>query len=254
MYAPSAPQQNVDKLANFVATHEINSKYVPWLSLLVNYRSILIFDDSGSMIEAADPDVSNVSRWEELKTYAKIVMDAHTALNITCDVYFINRGFQLDVNRWNEIEHLFQRCPAGFTNIEGALNFIYGKQLNADMGKPIIIHLFTDGHPTNDTGAVNVLGLNNAIKNRPFKNKCLFSVVLCTDDEMVKRSYSNLECRNDTSVDISEDYRGELRLVKRQRGSYYRFTQGDYIVKILVGTFDKSIHQVDMPESCCLVC
>ena len=57
--------------------------------------------------------------------------------------------------------------------------------MNVDMGKPIIIHVLTDGHPTNSSGFEDIAGLTNWIRNRTFKQKTFFSVVLCTDDEEV---------------------------------------------------------------------
>lgn len=55
-------------------------------------------------------------------------------------------------------------------------------------------------------------------------------------------------------VDVSEDYRGETRDVKRTRGRNYRFTFGDYLVKILVGTIDPTVHDIDLPDSLCAGC
>ena len=56
-------------------------------------------------------------------------------------------------------------------------------------------------------------------------------------------------------VDVTEDYRGEARDVRRYRGSSYRFTFADYIVKTVVGSFDPAVHLVDLPagNSCCVI-
>ena len=57
-------------------------------------------------------------------------------------------------------------------------------------------------------------------------------------------------------VDFTEDYRGERRDVNRTRGRGYPFSFGDYIVKILIGSIDPTIHLIDLPQGgsgCCVV-
>ena len=56
-------------------------------------------------------------------------------------------------------------------------------------------------------------------------------------------------------VDFTEDFRGEIRDVKSTRGRNYPFSFGDYVVKILVGSIDPSIHLIDLPQGggCCTV-
>ena len=239
-------------LDTFRICHEINPQYMPLLRQVEKYRSILILDDSGSMQEPADPDVSNTSRWEELKQSTKIVIEAHAVVGSPCDLYFINRGCYRGVTSWSQVDHLFVPPPRGGTNIVKMLREIQNYEVGADMGKPIIFHLFTDGHPTNDSGTEDLAGLHDWIKNRTFKAKTLFSIVLCTDDEEIERMYRRLE--RSAGVDVSEDFRGESRDVKRMRGARYRFSKGDYIVKIMVGAFDKTIHQIDLEMQCCILC
>jgi hypothetical protein len=53
-------------------------------------------------------------------------------------------------------------------------------------------------------------------------------------------------------VDFTEDYRGEKRDIWATRGRAYPFSFGDYVVKILAGAIDPSIHLIDLPaRSCC---
>lgn len=101
----------------------------------------------------------------------------------------------------------------------------------------------------------------NWLRNRPLPAKFPISIVLCTDDEVIERSYRSLEYnpRNLVNtgilgVDVSEDYRGECRDVQRTRGRSYRFSFGDYIVKVLVGSIDPSVHNIDLPDGLCGGC
>ena len=239
----------------FVANHEINRKYLPALMKLQLYNTILIIDDSGSMADIADRDTTSmVTRWQEAIKSTQIIIEAHQALGLACHVFFLNRGFMLNVTSFDQLGQLFAAPPAGGTNTVGVLKLVEQQYVNIDMGKTLIIHLLTDGHPTNAQGYEDTPNLINALMNRQFKSKTLFSIILCTDDEAIEDVYRRIENVKDINVDVTADYRGELREVREMRGRSYRFTYGDYIIKTLVGAYDKSVHQIDMqPQGCCIV-
>ena len=239
---------------SFVANYEINRKYVPALMKLQLYNTILIIDDSGSMQDVADSDSTSMeTRWQEAIKSTKIIIEAHQALGLACHVFFLNRGFMLNVVAFDQLSPLFAAPPAGGTNTVGILKLVEQQYVNIDMGKTLMIHLLTDGHPTNAQGIEDTPNLINALMNRQFKSKTLFSIILCTDDEAIEDVYRRIENVKDINVDVTADYRGELREVQETRGRSYRFTYGDYMVKTLVGAYDKSIHQMDMPQGCCIV-
>ena len=111
---------------------------------------------------------------------------------------------------------------------------IQANEVGADMGKKLIIHLLTDGHPTDrfveciskpaadaansliycnngraggDTA--NQLGLvEKWINTRSFPSKTFFAITLCTDDEAVDEEYEKLEkkCGVDLSMVINNQY------------------------------------------------
>ncbi len=122
------------------------------------------------------------------------------------------------------------------------------------------------------------------LRNRRCINKTFISIVLCTDDEAIDEIYRYLEYNPgmnqgiqvrwknsspslltrwlashvrstyEQGVDFTEDYRGEMRDIRRTRGSRYPFSFGDYVVKTLVGSIDPSIHLIDLPQGgCCAV-
>jgi hypothetical protein len=264
---PTAPPVATDyttALINFRNKYEINPRYASMLQKITNYASVIICDDSGSMNEIADPDTgSQLTRWDELKKAVEIIVEAHTVFDIVCDIYFINRGYVRNVHHYSQIQPYLVQQPQGGTNILNILEIIRTNHVGLDMGKPLIVHLLTDGHPTNTAGQEDIAGLANWLRTRPVPTKFPVSIILCTDDEEIEKSYRSLEfnpralfSQGIPGVDVSEDYRGESRDVKRTRGNTYRFSFGDYIVKVLVGSIDPTVHDIDLPAPCCacIVC
>jgi hypothetical protein len=122
------------------------------------------------------------------------------------------------------------------------------------------VHLFTDGHPTDDNYNENINGFAQWLRNRPGMRQTFFSILMCTDDEEVCQMYRPLEYRVQgqlgwvgattgiSGVDVTEDYRGELRDVRAVQGARFPFSMGDYIAKCLVGPIDPTVHAVDLPR------
>jgi len=263
-YATTPPDYSA-KLLQFRNRYEINPKYAAMLDKIVNYSSVIICDDSGSMNEIADPDTaSRLTRWEELIQAVEIIVEAHAVFDIACDIYFINRGYVRNVRTFSQVQPYLIEKPHGGTNLLNVLNIVRQNHVGVDMGKPLILHIFTDGHPTNAYGQEDIQSVANWFRNRPLPAKFPVSIVLCTDDEEIERSYRSMEYNPRTisnqgilGVDVTEDYRGEARDVWRTRGRSYRFSFGDYIVKILVGSIDRRVHDIDLPDglnSCCVIC
>jgi len=240
-------------LESFRAKYEIKPSYIPVLQKLALYRSILICDDSGSMNEVADPDSnSHITRWDELQQMVKIIIEGHAVVGSYCDIYFINRPGVLHVTNWNQCAPLFVNPPSGFTNTCAVLQQIQQHEVGIDMGKPIIIHLLTDGYPTDAGGRENHKQLENMIINRTFKAKTYFSVTLCTSDEEVQKLYRKLD--KTAGVDMSLNYRGEKKEILGMRGAKFPFSFGDYATKVMVGSFDKTMNNLDKPPGAGCAC
>jgi hypothetical protein len=210
----------------------------------------------------ADPDVGdNMTRWAELKMIMKIVVEAHAAVGTVCDVYFINRGAYRNVSSFDQLSSAFAYPPSGGTNLLRVLQQVAADHCNPDLiERKVIIHIFTDGHPTNDQGREDFPALAKWLRRRPCIDKTFFSIILCTDDEYIDQLYRQLEYNPGLNlgirgVDCTEDYRGELRDVRRTRGWSYPFSFGDYVVKTIAGAIDPSIHLIDLPSQpdCCLI-
>eukprot|EP01103_Thecamoeba_quadrilineata_P007950 TRINITY_DN1775_c0_g3_i1.p1 TRINITY_DN1775_c0_g3~~TRINITY_DN1775_c0_g3_i1.p1 ORF type:complete len:284 (-),score=17.57 TRINITY_DN1775_c0_g3_i1:124-975(-) len=257
------PPSNIDeRLREFQGRREINEKFMPALYSLGNYDIVYICDDSGSMSLIADDDApQNGTRWFELKQSVQIVLEAHEAVGLPTDIYFLNRGTFRNVQRFSDVERAFSAPPSGSTNIVKILRQVFSDRVSSDyLERPLIIHIFTDGHPTNDMYREDISGLMDWLRFRPNINNTFISFILCTDDEAIESSYRPMEYRvrgqlgwtgptqGIPGVDVTEDYRGELRDVRRLRGNQYYFSYGDYIVKCLLGCVNAELHMIDLPN------
>jgi hypothetical protein len=94
---------------------------------------------------------------------------------------------------------------ARFMYINGCLTSqaIAANEVGADMGKSVIIHMMTDGLPTDAHG--NSHGQMEAVKswiqNRKLSHKALISITLCTNDESIHEGYESLD--QGVGVDIN---------------------------------------------------
>jgi hypothetical protein len=249
------PQELEAKLQEYAFNNEINPKYLASLRHLINYDVVIVCDDSGSMSSAADPDIPNISRWQELQQSCKLVLDATSALGQGVDVYFMNRGTLRNVTSYNELLPKFaEGGPSGSTPTRDLLDKVWREKVTPDMARPLLIHVFTDGIPD---GGVPALG--TWLRSRRVPSMTYVAFLLCTDEESIVRNYRPLENevildRNGVwcsmgirGVDVTEDFRGERRDVQRLRGFNYPFSMGDYIVKCLAGCVDPQIHLIDLP-------
>ncbi|GAX78231.1 hypothetical protein CEUSTIGMA_g5673.t1 [Chlamydomonas eustigma] len=248
-------------MEEFQRRYQVSPKWTPYLTPLPNFTTVIICDDSGSMANLADPDTYNgLTRWDELKMAMNIVIEAHAAVGTVCDVYFINRGAYRNVSSMSQLAAAFSHPPHGGTNTLLCLHRVAIDHFNADaMEKKVIVHLFTDGHPTDFHGREDFPSFVYWLSNRPCMQSTFISIILCTDDEYVDRQYRRLEYnpgfnQGIAGVDFTMDYRGECVDIRRTRGWSYPFTFGDYVVKTIAGAYDPSIHLLDLPAASQLCC
>jgi hypothetical protein len=162
-----------EALRRFATKYEINPKYGNVLHRLVDYHTVIVADDSASMQSLADPDDPNspgVTRWQELKTALKIILEAHRALGTTVDIYFANRGHLANVSAVDEIERQLRAPPTGPSNLLQTLHQVEREWMTEDRlaDKGLILHILTDGHPTKPDAKVN----DNGCLHSP---RCSFS-------------------------------------------------------------------------------
>jgi hypothetical protein len=189
-----------------------------------------------------------------------ILLRATAVFGLPIDVYFINRGVFRGITSYDQLRDAFSRPPSGGTNTVRVMQQIWADRcIGGGLPRPLIVHLFTDGHPTDDNFNEDINGFAYWLRRRPNIEQTFFSILLCTDDEEVCALYRPLEYRvagrfgwagatqGIQGVDVTEDYRGELRDIRALRGQNFRFSMGDYIVKCLVGAIDPSVHAIDLP-------
>jgi len=258
---PNMPAEIDAAVQRYMYQNEIKPNYLPSLRKLIDYDVVLVCDDSGSMNQPAAMENPMITRWTELKTSVNLVLQATAAFGKKVDVYFLNRGVFRGITSFEQLAPAFALPPGGGTNTVRILNMVWQeKQITNALQRPLIVHLFTDGHPTNDWGNEDIFGMANWLQRRQAIQRTYFAVLLCTDDEEVVTAYRPFEYRLSgqlgwrgpttgiPGVDVTEDYRGESRDIRSIRGPQFRFSMGDYIVKCLVGCIDPSVHAVDLPQ------
>ena len=250
--------ENIQELSRFeqlVKTHELSSKVAEQLHTVLSTCEIVVLcDDSGSMgstitEENIDPFASNtiqMTRWMELKKLVATVITFCTAINPNgVDLYFLNRNKCVGVNSIVGLQNIFSAPPSGDTQITKTLNQIYEdkQSILSQSQKQLLIIVVTDGEPTDGTNDARS-NLFRAIRNITKNSRIHISFAECTDqeDDMAYLDGWDNQLRN---FDNTDDYREELKRVKRVNGPNFKFDYTDYVIKILLATFIKSYFNLD---------
>jgi hypothetical protein len=183
-HAPLSPEQE-HNLQVFTQAKEINAKFLPCLRRLVDYDVVLVCDDSGSMSRPADDEVPNVTRWMELKQSVNIILEAQSALGHTTDIYFLNRGVYRNVSSMTQLRQVFDGPPGGWTPTVPALQHVFQDHVRPDMPRPLIVHVFTDGHPTDAEGNEDIYHFDGWLRGRRMIHMTYMSLLLCTAEEEI---------------------------------------------------------------------
>ena len=63
-------------------------------------------------------------------------------------------------------------------------------------------------------------------------NKIFVNIVVCTDDEDAVSYLNRWDCKI-PNLDVTDDYKTEKEQIKKIKGKKYRFSFGDYVVKVM---------------------
>ena len=151
-----------------------------------------------------------------------------------------------------QVHSAFQPPPTGYTPIAAALQQVMqAKAAQLREGKRLLVLIMTDGEPTDAVGNADVAGLGHALDRRPPTVWTTF--VACTDDRQVME-YLNGWDRTKPRVDVVDDYDSERAEVVKAQGKGFRFSRGDYVVKLLLGAIDPDMDRLDEKRSskCCI--
>lgn len=260
MGTPSPPvlspeQERMRQFRAIAGKYEIRPDFCERLRQLEDYEIIVIADDSGSMnTRTTTPSTISSSaaisaafapsrtRWTELLEFCSIVSEIATVMDKDgIDIFFLNRPPALRVTSATNphFQHAFASPPSGTTPLVSVLQHIIATKCRGPERKVLII-IATDGEP--DGGSLGISEFVKTIKYRPTNTN--ITLLACTDDE-ASVEYMNTIDRVIPGVDVVDDYQSELLEVRRAQGEKFPFSYGDYIVKILLGSIDPEMDQLD---------
>jgi hypothetical protein len=220
--------------------HNINPMFKEMLWQINEKHIITICDDSGSM--NATVDGSSKTRWDELRKAILEILDVALIFDpVGMDVHFLNRAPQVGVKFSEQITLSFSAPPNGGTPLITKLTEIEQQYRTLPYGKLLIIA--TDGEPSDDNGQQNYPKLK-ACMARLVEQGYNIAFLICTDQDYQIRYINDID-RQYQQVDVTDDYKTELKEVRRAQGRSFQFSYGDYIVKLLVGSIDHTLDQMD---------
>jgi hypothetical protein len=235
---------------NFVDEYEISTTYAIKLRQLEGYDIVFICDDSGSMkAPVTTPNTKNYenlpTRWTEMQNIVKIVTRLSIILDDDgIDVYPLNRPPMFNVTSETQLNELFKNPPSGGTPTLRVLKQVLKDKEKALKEKKLLIIIATDGEPNDETNDP-IGNLFNFLKNqrRP-AHKIHTTVLACTDDNKTMEYLENWDHELE-NFDVVDDYYSERERIQENKGKSYKFSFGDYIVKILLGSIDKELDNLD---------
>jgi len=220
--------------------YEISGAFVQYLRSLINYKVVIIADDSGSM---NSPTNYGEPRWNELCRFIQTVFSLTEMIeNSPLDVHFLNRGALLNVQQLAQITEAFCAPPRGATPIVPVLRHVLAQPYDESYVGRIII-ICTDGEPTDEQNRVNTAQLYNVLMCQRKRNDYV-TFLACTDDDDAI-AYLNRWDREIPRVDVIDDYPNEKKEVLRAQGRHFSFTFGEYVVKTLMGAVIPALDRLD---------
>ena len=185
-----------------------------------------------------------MTRWDELKYFAEICIEVANVFDDSgIDVYFLNRPTARNIRVPEQLEPHMVNPPRGFTPITQAIvNVLLDYNPNVLGDKKLLIVIVTDGEPTDEKGEIDIDGFKKCIESRP--PYLYTSIVMCADKEETV-SYLNMLDKAVPRLDVIDDYIKEKNEVLAAKGSDFRFSFGDYVVKSLLGSIDSELDKLD---------
>ena len=240
------------RFQNIMGLYEIGDFYSSKLKQLVGFEIVLICDDSSSMRALVKGGSLGMTRWEELKRTASIVVDIAGLMDPTgIDIYFLNREPLFNVKYSAQVAPAFYNPPKGGTSISSILRQILESKQQKIKEQKLLIMIATDGLATNDQGDVDMGTLKFILKHerRPIDRICV-TFLMCTDEKRIIKIYNRWD-KKITNVDVVDDYQSEKLEIEKVCGHNHVFSFGDYVVKSLIGSVDRTIDHQD--EKRCVI-
>ncbi|CAF1492704.1 unnamed protein product [Adineta ricciae] len=245
--APEPSSSMPDPLKAIINKYEISQPMAKRLNVLRDYEVVIVCDDSGSM-NTWDGS-TQCTRWEKLRYIAQIVMEIGMVFDSNgVDIHFLNAATYKNVKDSTVVDKAFARSPSGYTPLAPVLTKIFQSNL-AKLGrdKKLLVFVCTDGVPTDADGNENIPELQHVMEKVRNVSTTYVSFLICTD-ETETVDYLDEWDREMENIDVTSNYETERQKVRKYRGSRYRFTFGDYVVKALVGAVDPEIDALNEPN------
>jgi hypothetical protein len=236
----------IQQETNILARYDITGIYAQHLNKLAGFKIVCICDDSTSMRERLG---NGKTRWDELKQSIEIVLDIGSAYNVDCDVLFLNRPGFRNVKHISQLSDQFMSPPTGLTPLAASFQMAIENNRNELVERKLLIIIFTDGSPTsnNSNPQMAINEFKHSLQNRNPIDKIFITIVACTDDEYALEYLNNWD-KSIKNLDVVDDYESERKEIyskKKSKKDRSAFSYGDYIVKIILGSFVKEIDQTD---------
>ena len=161
------------------------------------------------------------------------------------DIYFLNRDEPTNVTDPEEVQELFVDSPAGYTPLVPVLRRVFSLPA-ATVGheKQLLVFVATDGAPTDYAGNDQIRELRALMRDERCAETTHVQFLACTD-EVRPIVYLNEFDGTMKNVDVTRDFYRERALVRRKFGDDHPFSEGDYLVKALLGAVDEEIDNWD---------
>jgi DNA-directed RNA polymerase subunit N (RpoN/RPB10) len=251
-YQPDQPIDRYEKLRQIAHSNEISNEHIENLyKALDGIEIVVIADDSGSMKEPADelsdPFDITKSRWAELKSKLSVIVDLATVFDENgVDIYFLNRPSILNVksSQYLMATKQFMDQPNYGTPLSERLRQVL-QEKKIDVGKRLLILIATDGEPSDGKDQFKKL-----LMTRDPISQIFVTILACTNEKHVLQWLNGLD-NSVPNLDVVDDYQTEKKKVKKQKGSSYPFTLGDYLAKSLLGSINKNYDDLGGSKHCC---
>ena len=241
------PQYNSQSV---LERYDITGIFAQKLNQLQGFKMVCICDDSTSMKDVLN---KGQTKWDELKQSIEIVLEIGTAYNVDCDVLFLNRPGFRNVKHISQLNEQFSLPPQGSTPLTKSFNLALDNNRNELNERKLLILIFTDGSPTSNENTKDpIREFKHALKYRQPINRIFVTIIACTDDDYALK-YLNDWDNKIKNLDVVDDYESEKKEIYAAGKIKTAFTYGDYIAKILLGSFIKEIDELDEPVNCCSI-
>jgi hypothetical protein len=227
---------------NIIQKYDISGIFAKNLSKLEEFKIVCICDDSTSMREILN---KGQTKWDELRQSIEIVLDIGSAYNVDCDVLFLNRPGFRNVKHISQLYEQLTMPPDGYTPLTKCFELALDNNRLELNERKLLVLIFTDGCPTSDNQTKDpIKEFKDSLKYRSPIDKIFVTIVACTDDEYAL-NYLNDWDKKIKNLDVVDDYESERKEIYAAGKVKTAFTYGDYIAKILLGSFIKEIDELD---------